>query len=118
VGLVAREVEAAGIATIVLSNIPDLTAASGAPRIAGIEYPIGLTMGLPDDVVGQTAVLRETLLAFDRIAEPGGMVHLPFEWPGTPEGLATEPPVPPPIVPSLTLRPWLIPKLFRRDVPG
>lgn len=100
-----------------LSNIPDLTGAAGAPRIAGIEFPIGLTLGLPDDADGQTAVLQETLRAIERIATPGGVIHLPFEWAGTPPDVSTEPPVPPPIARYLMKRPWLLPKLLSRDVP-
>jgi hypothetical protein len=67
VGLVQREIDAAGFSTISLSMIPELTASEGAPRIAAIEDPFGVTLGRPGDAAGQLAVLRAALGA---IAEP------------------------------------------------
>ena len=64
-GLVQREIEAAGFSTISLSMMPELTASAGAPRIAAIEHPFGMTLGRPGDVAGQLAVLRATLRAME-----------------------------------------------------
>ena len=69
-GLVQRQIEAAGFSTITLSNIPDLTAAVSVPRIAAIEYPFGLTVGLPGDETGQRAVLRAALAALQEMSAP------------------------------------------------
>ena len=44
-----RELEASGIATVCLSMIPELTRATGAPRVAGIAYPLSRPMGRPGD---------------------------------------------------------------------
>ena len=105
------------MATITLSNIPVLTASAGTPRIAAIEYPFGRTVGRPGDKDGQSAVLRATLRALEEIAELGGVVHLPFEWP-EPVDVATKSAAPPPpIVGYLKRRPWLIPRLFNRNIP-
>jgi len=49
VGLVQREIEAGGFTTISLSMMPELTKSAGVPRIAAIEHPFGLTLGLPQD---------------------------------------------------------------------
>jgi D-proline reductase (dithiol) PrdB len=117
VGLVAREIETAGIPTVVLSNIPVLTGAVGVPRMAAIEYPIGLTLGVPEDREGQLAVLRATLALFEIVATPGGAVDLPFDWEYGRNEPETEPPVPPPIVNWLIRRPWQLPRLLARDVP-
>lgn len=65
--------------------------------------PLGLRLGKPGDREGQTAVLRALLGALEEIREPGGVVHLPFEWQGEPPRL--EPPEPPPIVQLLKRRP-------------
>lgn len=116
-GLVAREIEAAGTTTVVLSNIHELTASVGAPRVAAIEYPIGLTLGKPGDADGQLAVLKATVHAIETITKPGGVEHLPFEWPDPPGSVRTEPDEPPPIVKLLYRKPWLLPKLLKRDVP-
>ena len=79
-GLVQREIEAAGFSTISLSMMPELTMSCGVPRIAAIEQPFGLTLGLPHDAARQLAVLSGTLQALEEISQPGTVVHLPFEW--------------------------------------
>jgi hypothetical protein len=117
VGLVQREIEAAGMATITLSNIPDLTASVSAPRIAAIEYPFGRTLGRPDDAEGQRAVLRAALQALAEMQTPGGVCHLPFEWPEPPRRARAHPPEPPPIAQYLRSHPWLLPNLLARSVP-
>ena len=89
-GLVQRELEAGGISTISLSNIPDLTASVGVPRLAAIEYPFGRILGNPGDAAGQMAVLRAALQALVAIDQPGSRVDLPFEWP-EPPAVATPP---------------------------
>lgn len=115
-GLVQREFEAAGLCTILLTPIPALAQAVGAPRTAAIEYPFGQTLGRPGDADGQRAVLGATLRSLETIATPGEVVHLPFEWRGEPK--APEPPEPPPIVRHLITHPWHLPRLLKRDVPG
>jgi glycine reductase complex component B subunit gamma len=97
-----------------LTPIPDVARAVGAPRIAAIEYPLGQTLGRPGDAAGQQAVLRAVLAALENIITPGEIVHLPFEWTG---GEPCEPHEPPPIARYITRHPWLLPRLLRRDVP-
>jgi betaine reductase len=118
VGLVQREIEAAGFSTITLSSIPDLTSAVGVPRLAAIEYPLGYLLGQPGDREGQTAVLRATLHALAEMARPGSVTHLPFEWPASARRLSARPPKTPPISKYLLRHPWLIPNLFSREVPA
>jgi hypothetical protein len=118
VGLVQRETEAAGITTITLSNIPDLTASVSPPRIAAIEYPLGRTVGQPDDVEGQRAVLAATFQALEAMEKPGSIEHLPFEWPEPPKQARTHLPEPPPIAKQLQRCPWQIRNLLSRKVPG
>lgn len=116
-GLVQRELEAAGFCTINLTPIPDLTASVSVPRIAAIEYPLGRTLGQPCDDAGQTAVLEATLAALESIREPGGIVHLPFEWPEDPKEVQNEPAEPPPIARHIIRHPWQLPRLLKREVP-
>ena len=117
-GLAQREIEAAGITTITLSNMPDLTAAVSAPRIAAIEHPFGRTVGWPGDAEGQREVLRRALDAVEGIATPGGIKHLPFEWPEPPREAQAHPAEPPPIVSHLKKHIWQLPRLLSRDVPA
>jgi hypothetical protein len=114
---VQRAIEMAGISTITLSSIPDLTRAVGVPRLAAIEYPLGRPFGLSGDVAGQMAVLRATLNAIPALATPGAIVQLPFEWPEPVRQAIAHPPEPPPIAKYLKRHPWALPKLFSRDVP-
>jgi hypothetical protein len=113
---VQREIEAAGFSTLSLSMIPELTASAGAPRIAAVEHPFGVTMGRPGDAAGQLAVLRAALRAMEAMAEPGGVVQLPFEWPPT-DNLAFRAPVAPPITRYLVRHPWALPRFFNRTPP-
>ena len=116
-GLVQREIEAAGLSTIILTPVPALAQAVCAPRIAAIEYPLGRTLGRPGDAEGQLAVLRATLAALESVQTPGRVVVLPFTWPEDPKTAATEPPEAPPIVKHIVRHPWQLPRLLRRDVP-
>ena len=116
-GLVQRAIEEAGISTITLSSIPDLTGAVGVPRLAAIERPLGYLLGQPEDDAGQTAVLRATLQAVEAMPEPGSVSDLPFTWPAAGRRLSAKPPQSPPIVKYLMRHPWHIPNFFARDVP-
>ena len=116
VGLVQREIESAGVATISLSMMPELAASVRVPRIAAIEHPFGLTLRLPGDVERQIEVLRRTLRALEEISQPGSVVHLPFEWNGGDE-FKMYPPEPPPIVQYLRRQPWYFPRFLKRNPP-
>lgn len=116
-GLVQREIEAEGFTTVSLSMIPELTLSAGAPRVAAIEHPFGLTLGLPGDAAGQLDVLRGALRALEESSRPGAVVHLPFEW-SSGDRLDTHPPETPPIARYLTRHPWHLPKFLNRTPPG
>jgi len=117
VGLAQRKIEEAGISTIALSCIPDLTASVSAPRVAGVEYPPGLALGKPGDREGQMAVFRATLQTLAEISTPGEVRRLPFEWPDPPKQSRNEPPEPPPIAKHLIRHPWQLPRLLSRNPP-
>jgi hypothetical protein len=107
--------EKAGLPTLVLSVMPDITASTGAPRVAGVGYPQGQPFGPPGDADGQRAVLQAALDAFERITEPGGRLDLDFA--GPPRRQRLHPQEPPPIVKLLRRRPWLLPRLVAGDIP-
>lgn len=115
-GLVARVLEEAGIATAVLSPIPELTTSVGVPRVVGIGYPGSVPLGPPGDGEGQRAILRAALETAAGMTEPGARVDLPFQWP---EGARIpRPPTPPPIARAIMKRPWLFLKLLRGEIPA
>ena len=97
--------------------MPEVALAVSVPRIAAIEYPLGRTLGQPGDAAGQLAVLRAILTTLESIPTPGGIVHLPFEWPDLPGDKFGEPPSPPPIVGYILRHPWQVTHLLNRDVP-
>ncbi len=47
-GLVANVIEDTGIPTACLSMIPPLTRNTGAPRVVGLAYPMGLPFEWPE----------------------------------------------------------------------
>ncbi len=116
-GLVQREIEAAGISTIALSPIPEWTAAQSVPRLVGIEHPLGATLGRPGDAAGQTAVLRDTLQALVEMQQPGEVRYLPYKWMKKPGDPSFEPDPPPPITQAIMRRPWYYRKLMKGDIP-
>jgi hypothetical protein len=86
------------------------------PRIAAIEHPFGLTLGLPGNAAGQLAVLRAALRALEEVSQPSTVVNLPFEW-NSSEKLNIHPPEDPPIARFLRRHPWYVPKFLSRTPP-
>ena len=117
-GLVQREIEAAGISTITISNIPDLTESVSVPRLAGIEFPVGRPFGNPGDREQQRQVLSALLNSLQSMNKPGEVHHLPFEWEGDKSESDHPKPELPPIAKYLATHPWMLPKLFKREIPG
>jgi hypothetical protein len=96
--------------------MPELTASSGAPRIAAVERPFGLTVGLPGDATSQLAVLRATLQALAAITAAGGVIDLQLKWDQDAE-LKIHPPQLPPIAAYLRRHPWDLPRFYNRTPP-
>jgi len=118
VGLAQREIEAAGIATVSLSMIPDFTAAPGVPRVAAIAYPNGRPLGNPRDARGQQAVLEAALRVLEEAEEPGTVTTLPFVWPEPAKQVRRESHgETPPIGQLIKRKPWLYLKLVSGEIP-
>lgn len=116
-GLVQRALEAAGIPSVSLSMIPELTRSVGVSRLAGLSYPMSRPMGRPGDAAGQRAVLRATLDLLSSARGPDTYVELPFEWPESPAQARKGSDVHPPIAQYLARRPWLLPRLYAGEIP-
>jgi hypothetical protein len=108
--------EAAGMATVTLSTLPDFTRSVGAPRVAGILHPMGQPFGSPGDADGQREVLKAALRVLEDARSPGEVLRMPFEWPVPLHGVKGHG-KPPPIARHLKLRPWLFPRLVSGDIP-
>lgn len=79
-GLVAREIEKRGIATICLSSARSITAAVNPPRAVFIDFPLGHTAGKRGDQGLQRRIMIDTLSALDGILTPGTIRPLPYRW--------------------------------------
>ena len=109
----------AGIATVTLSMIPDLTRAAGVPRLVGVSHPMGQAFGRPGDADRQRAVLRAMLELLASASGPGSEVELPFEWHQTPAQArrASQDLPPSPIAELMLKKPWLLPNLYSGRIP-
>ena len=98
--MLARILEAAGLSTILVTNMPFWAEKIGVPRTLAIEFPYGHMLGMPDNTAMQRRVIQQALAALESIRTPGGIVHSPEVWP-VPQKEAIEawqPPAPSPII--------------------
>lgn len=79
-GLIAREIEAAGVPTLCMTSAWDITEAVAAPRAAYVHHPLGHQTGAAGDTAGQRALVRAALEAGVAMQRPGEIVELPFRW--------------------------------------
>ncbi|MFQ5558340.1 MAG: hypothetical protein ACE5GB_12650 [Acidimicrobiales bacterium] len=79
-GLIARQIEAAGIATLTLTSARDITASAHPPRAAFLDYPLGHTSGKPGEPDLNRRIVAAALEGFERIDRPGSIIDLPFNW--------------------------------------
>ena len=84
-GLIGRALEEAGIPTLSLSSARDITASTGLPRAAFLDYPLGHTSGRPNEPDLNRSIMLDTLAAFEAIDKPGTIVDLAYNWGDTDE---------------------------------
>jgi D-proline reductase (dithiol) PrdB len=80
VGLIQRELETAGLNTVSITLMQELTAKIRVPRAVYVNFPLGRVTGKAFDVETQTRVVTLALQAMQDIGSPGGIVKLPIEW--------------------------------------
>lgn len=80
VSLVARHLEANGIATLCLGSAHDILAAGRPPRAVFVDYPLGRTAGKPFDPADQLGIVRAALQGLEALEQPGGLLTLPNQW--------------------------------------
>jgi hypothetical protein len=79
--VLARTLEAAGLSTILVTNMPFWAEKVGVPRTLAVEFPFGHTLGQPHDVAQQMRVIRQALEVLETAGAPGMMVHSLERWP-------------------------------------
>lgn len=79
-GLIARQLEAAGIPTLSMSSARTITAAVNPPRAAFLDYPLGHTTGKANEPEERRAILHDALSIFETATSPGTIVDLDYRW--------------------------------------
>lgn len=79
-GLIQREIEKVGIATIGVSIVREFTEKVQPPRTVFVKWPFGHPLGEAGNATQQRAVVLEALKALYGITTPGEIVDLPFRW--------------------------------------
>ena len=74
-----------GIPTICLSSALSITRSVHPPRAVFIDYPLGHTAGKPHDPSDQENILKNALLAIEKIKSPGEIINLELSWKETDE---------------------------------
>jgi len=80
VGLIQREIEKVGIATIGISIVREYSEKVKPPRTVYLHWPFGHPVGEPGHRIQQRTVILEALNALYQIQEPGTIVDLPYKW--------------------------------------
>ena len=79
--VLARTLEAAGLSTILVTNMPFWAEKVGTPRTLAVEFPFGHTLGQPHDREGQMRVICQALETLETADAPGMVVHSTESWP-------------------------------------
>jgi D-proline reductase (dithiol) PrdB len=80
VSLVARHLEAGGIATVVVGSARDIVEECGVPRFLFSDFPLGNPCGAPGDRAMQQAMLGYALDLLESATMPRTTVQAPFVW--------------------------------------
>lgn len=79
--VLARTLEAAGLDTILVTNMPFWAERVGAPRTLAVDFPFGHMLGQPHNVAQQMRVIRQALEVLETARAAGTIVHSPETWP-------------------------------------
>jgi hypothetical protein len=79
-GLVARQLEAAGTATVVMGCARDVVEYAGVPRFVFSDFPLGNAAGKLHDATSQAATLELALRLLESAPAPRTTVQSPQRW--------------------------------------
>jgi len=101
--VLARELEAAGFSTILVTMMPYWAEKIGVPRTLAVEFPFGQTLGQPGNVTQQMRLIRQALAVLETAVSPATLIHSPEVWPVDQKEAykAWQPPEPSPIIAEL-----------------
>lgn len=72
VGLIQSVIEKAGIPTVSITLLPEITRRVSPPRALAVDYPLGYPLGAPHEAELQTRII---LAAFALLQEPPREVY-------------------------------------------
>lgn len=78
--LVARELEAAGISTVLLACAKDIVEHCGVPRVMFSDFPLGNAAGKPNDPASQAATLELAFRTLESAPAARTTVQSPQRW--------------------------------------
>lgn len=78
--LVARHLEAHGIATVILGSARDVVEHCGVARFVFTDFPLGNPCGKPYDVAMQRSIVGFALDLLESAGAPRTTVQTPFVW--------------------------------------
>lgn len=79
-GLIQRVLDEAGISTVSLTLVPEITRQVKPSRAVFVEHPFGLTLGDVGDRALQRRILLDCLAAATEPDPPGTIRDLPYRW--------------------------------------
>jgi hypothetical protein len=80
ISLVARQLEAGGIATVVMGCAKDIVEHAGVPRFLFSDFPLGNSAGKPHDPKSQAFTLELALRVLETAPGPNTTVQSPLRW--------------------------------------
>ena len=78
--LVARHLEANGIATVILGSALDIVEYCGVPRYLHVDFPLGNPCGKPWDTAMQRRIVTQGLSLFESVQTPMTTVVSAEHW--------------------------------------
>ncbi len=78
--VLARTLEAAGLATVLVTMMPFWAEKIGVPRTLAVEFPFGHTLGEAHNVAQQMRVIEQSLEVLETAVAPGTIIHSAESW--------------------------------------
>jgi D-proline reductase (dithiol) PrdB len=80
VSLIARHLEAAGIATVIIGSAQDIVETAGVPRFVFVDYPLGNPVGRPGEVAEQRSTVEAALELLTTAVAPRMTRRMDHSW--------------------------------------
>lgn len=78
--LVARHLEEAGIATVIVGSAQDIVETAGVPRFVFVDFPLGNPMGRPGEIAEQRHTVEAALELVTAAVAPRMTRRLDLKW--------------------------------------